>query len=89
MVGRWALKGAGAATLHVLAWPYTTIVLVSAALYRLAAEWQRRRTLIELVSHAPANTIVILEKGPGGPAMWVRVGDGGEHPPRPEVWRGR
>ena len=57
--------------------------------YRLLAERARRKTLVDLVSHAPAGTIVVMEKGPGGPAMWVRVGGGSQFPPRPEVRRGR
>jgi hypothetical protein len=74
---------------HAVTWPYTAAVLAATALYRLLAEWQRRKTLIDLVSRAPANTIVILEKGPGGPAMWVKVGDGGQPPLRAEVRHGQ
>ena len=87
--GRGAVASAGAAAVHVLAWPYTAVVLAVTAVYRLLAERARRKTLVDLVSHAPAGTIVVMEKGPGGPAMWVRVGDGPQFPPRPEVWRGR
>lgn len=88
-VGRWAAASVGVATVHVLTWPYTAAVLGVTAVYRLLAEQARRKTLVELVSHAPAGTIVVMEKGPGGPAMWVRVGDGLQFPPRPEVWSGR
>jgi hypothetical protein len=83
------VASSGAAAIHVLAWPYTAVVLAAAAIYRLLAEQARRKTLVDLVSHAPAGTIVVMEKGPGGPAMWVRVGDGPPYPPRAEVWRGR
>jgi len=86
---RWAVASAGAATAHVLAWPCTTVVLAMTAAYRLLAEWTRRKTLVDLVSRAPAGTIVVMEKGPGGPAMWVRVGDGLQLPPCAEVRRGR
>jgi hypothetical protein len=85
---RWAVASAGAAAVHVLAWPYTAAVLAVTAVYRLLAERARRKTLVDLVSSAPAGTIVVMEKGPGGPAMWVRVGDGPRFP-RPEVRRGR
>jgi hypothetical protein len=88
-VGRWAVASAGAAAVQVLTWPYTAAVLAVTAVYRLLAERARRKTLVDLVSHAPAGTIVVMEKGPGGLAMWVRVGDGLQFPPRPEVWRGR
>jgi hypothetical protein len=83
--GRWAVAGAGAAAAHVLAWPYTAAILAVTAIYRLLAERARRKTLVDLVSRAPAGTIVVMEKGPGGPAMWVRVGDGLQFPPRAEV----
>ena len=73
----------------MLAWPYTAVVLMVTAAYRLLAERARRKTLADLVSHAPADTIVVMEKGPGGPAMWVRVGGDLQFPPRLEVWRGR
>jgi hypothetical protein len=84
-----AVAGAGAAAVHVLAWPYTAVFLAVAAVYRLLAERVRRKTLMDLVLHAPPGTIVVMEKGPGGPAMWVKVGDGPQFPPRAEVWRGR
>ncbi len=90
LTGGWgAAASAGAAAVHVLAWPYTVALLAVRAAFRLLAERARRKTLVDLVSHAPAGTIVVMEKGPGGPAMWVRVGGEIQFPPRPEVWRGR
>jgi hypothetical protein len=79
----------GAVAVHVLAWPYTAVVLAVIAVYRLLAEQARRKTLVELVSKAPAGTIVVMENGPGGPAMWVRVGGEFQFPPWPEVRRGQ
>ncbi|MGW7068853.1 RNA polymerase sigma factor [Streptomyces sp. NPDC054855] len=38
------------------------------------AEWQRRVTLIALVHDAPDGTVVVQERGRGGPAMQVYVG---------------
>lgn len=62
--GGWGVAAsAGASAVHVLAWPYAAVVLVVTAAYRLLAERARRKTLIDLVSHAPADTIVIMEKG--------------------------
>jgi hypothetical protein len=87
--GRWAVASAGATAVHVLAWPYTAAILAVTAVYRLLAERARRKTLVDLVSRAPTGTIVIVERGPGGPAMWVRVGDGLQFRPPAEVWRGR
>jgi hypothetical protein len=86
--GLGAAAGVGASALHLLAWPYTAAVLALTAAYRLLAERARRKTLVDLVSHAPAGTIVVMQKGPGGPAMWIRVGGEAQFPPRPEVWRG-
>jgi hypothetical protein len=87
--GWGAVASAGAAAVHVLAWPYIAVVLAATAAFRLLAERARRKTLMDLVSRAPAGTIVVMEKGPGGPAIWVRVGGDLPFPPRPEVWRGR
>ena len=86
---RWAVASTGAAAVHVLAWPYAAAILAVTAVFRLLAERGRRKTLVDLVLRAPAGTIVVMEKGPGGPAMWVRVGGELQFPPRPEVWRGR
>jgi hypothetical protein len=86
---RWAVASAGAATVHVLAWPYAAAILAVTAVYRLLAERERRKTLVDVVSHAAAGTIVVMEKGPGGPAVWIRVGGELQFPQRPEAWRGR
>jgi hypothetical protein len=72
----WAVASTGTvAVAHILAWPYTAAVLAATALYRLLAERVRRKTLVELVTRAPGGTIVVMESGPGGPAIWVRVGE--------------
>jgi hypothetical protein len=90
LTGNWgAAATVGAAASHVLAWPYTVAVLALRAAYRLLAERARRKTLVDLVSHAPTGTIVVMEKGPGGPAMCIRVGGEIQLPSRPEVWRER
>jgi hypothetical protein len=87
LTGGWgAAVSVGAAAVHVLAWPYTAAVLGLTAVFKLLAERARRKTLVDLVSRAPAGTIVVMGKGPGGPAMWVRVGGELQFPPRPEVW---
>jgi hypothetical protein len=88
-VARWAVASASVAAVHVLVWPYIAAILAATAIYRLLAERVRRKTLTDLLSHAPAGTIVVMGKGPGGPAMWIKVGDGPRFPSRPEVWRGR
>ena len=83
------MVGVGAAAVHVLAWPYTAAVLAVVVVYRLLAERARRKTLVDLVTRAPAGTIVVMEEGAGGPAMWVRVGGESQFPSRAEVWRGQ
>jgi hypothetical protein len=87
--GWWAVASTGSKAVHVLTWPYSAAVLVATAVYRLLAERARRKTLVELVTHAPTGTIVVMEKGPGGPAMWITVGDGPQFLPRAEVCSGR
>ncbi|GLY91412.1 hypothetical protein Airi02_093410 [Actinoallomurus iriomotensis] len=54
---------------------------------RCLAEWQRRRTLIALVQHAPGGTVVVQERGVGGPAMWVQIGHGPRQISPPYVHR--
>lgn len=89
MTGVWgATASAGAVAVHVAAWPYTAALLTFRAVYRLLAERARRKTLVELVSHSPAGTIVVMEKGPGGPAMGIRVGGEMQCQPPVEVWHG-
>lgn len=69
---------------HAVSWTTVGAVLASLMLmgvFRLLAEWQRRTTLVALMRHAPGGTVVIQQKGPGGPPLWVWVGDG----PRPPV----
>ena len=58
------------------------IAFVLMAALRLLSEWQRRVTLVDLVERAPGGTIVIQERGLGGPGMWVRVGHGARQLPR-------
>lgn len=63
-------------------------ILIAVAIgYRLLVEAWRKETLRELVTRAPANTVVFVDKGPGGPAMCVKVGSGQQEVQRPEVWR--
>ena len=82
------LGGIEALALHLLTLRYGAVAAAVAG-YRLLAERQRRKTLLALVSQAPAGTVVLVDKGPGGPAMWLTVGDGNQDLLRAEVWRGR
>lgn len=80
--------GANALALHLLTLRYGAVATAVAG-YRLLAERQRRKTLLALASRAPAGTVVFVDKGPGGPAMWLTVGDGNQDALRAEVRRGR
>ena len=65
-----------------MSWPTVCAVLAPlllAGAIRLLAEWQRRRTLAAVLRDAPAGSVVVQERGLGGPPMWVWVGTG----PRP------
>ncbi|MET7715467.1 hypothetical protein [Streptomyces sp. NPDC005407] len=53
------------------------LVAALAAAGALLAEWQRRTTLLAVVTHAPAGTVVVQERGRGGPAMEIHVGTAG------------
>lgn len=68
---------------HQLSWAYGAVAAVVAG-YRLLAERERRKTLLELAVQAPAGTVVFVDKGPGGPAMWLKVGD----ERRRALWKG-
>jgi RNA polymerase sigma factor (sigma-70 family) len=59
-------------------WLTTCLFAVLVGASAFLAEWQRRATLVALVRDAPAGTVVVQERGRGGPAMLVHVGDGPE-----------
>jgi hypothetical protein len=68
---------------HVLSWWSAAVMIVvifGILLYRLLAERERRKTLEATYRYAPAGTVVVQGEGPGGPPMWIQVGEG----PRPE-----
>ena len=74
---------------HAVSWWMAIVVagvVLAGLAFRLLAERGRRKTL-EAVFRAPAHTVVILGKGPGGPPMWVRVGEGRSPAwPEPVIW---
>jgi hypothetical protein len=85
--------GAGPVLLmtHVVSWPagcLVSVVTFGFLIYRLLAERERRKTLEAAYRHAPAGTVVVQGDGPGGPPMWIRVGEGQrpEPAPRPVIW---
>jgi hypothetical protein len=94
---QWVLRSrvmaklAPAAAAHLLTWPCAAVLFSVVALgfcYRLLAERVRRKTLVELVTRAPAGTEVIMKSGPGGPAVWVSIGDKPQQLPSSEASRG-
>jgi hypothetical protein len=73
------LGGAAGVLAHTVSWAAGCWILGLVALagsVRLLCEWQRRTTLLAIVREAPAGTILVQERGLGGPAMWVQVGYG-------------
>ena len=91
---------------HAVSWPVACEMVAALLIllgFRLVAERARRRTLIEACAYAPGGTVIFQEAGPGGPAMWVWIGDGQRPGPpdasvallpverrsRPQVARGR
>jgi hypothetical protein len=87
----WA-TGPAALLAHAISWWAACAVIVVAfgtLAYQVLAERERRKTLEAAYLHAPRGTIVVQGEGPGGPPMWIRIGDGppAEQPvPRPPVW---
>ena len=78
----WAERAAPLAA-HAVSWwavGAMTVVTFGTLLYRLLAERCRRKTLQATFRDAPGGTVVFQGKGPGGPPMWVWIGDD----PRPE-----
>jgi len=53
---------------------FVVVVLIIIMVGRLLAEWQRRRTLIGVIQHAPGGTVVTQERGRSGPAMRIEIG---------------
>lgn len=52
----------------------TAVVAIGVLIYRLLAEWQRRRTLLALLREAPTGTLIFQGKGVGGAEMCIVVG---------------
>ena len=62
---------------HVISWATTASALATLLVtlgYRLLSERARRRTLVEFCREAPIGTVMIQDRGPGAPAVWVWVG---------------
>jgi hypothetical protein len=70
---------------HVVPWwqvAATAVIAAGILIYRLLAERGRRKTLETTYRHAPGGTVVVLGEGPGGPSMWIQVGEG-QRPEQP------
>ena len=81
--GRGWVERAAPIVAHAVSWWAAGAVIVvtfGILAYRLLAERARRKTLETTYRYAPAGTVLIQGEGPGGPAMWIEVGEG----PRPE-----
>jgi hypothetical protein len=81
------LAGAVLSVVHVLSWPGACAAVVTVfgiLVYRLLAERARRKTLETTYRFAPAKTVVVQDVGPGGPAMWIWIGEA-ERPQPPMI----
>jgi hypothetical protein len=68
---------------HAASWKTVILllgVLVIGLVGRLLAEWQRRRTLVAVIQHAPGGTVIVQSRGRGGPAMRIEIGSGSNDP---------
>jgi hypothetical protein len=64
---------------HAVSWAAMGAILglmVIAGVIRLLAEWQRRLTLVAIMQHAPAGTLLVQRRGLGGPELRLLVGYG-------------
>jgi hypothetical protein len=59
-------------------------VLVIGLVGRLLAEWQRRKTLVAVIQHAPGGTVIVQNRGRGGPATRIEIGLSSKDPGAPE-----
>lgn len=66
-----------------LSWVGLCAVGALALVQLVVSEWQRRRTLLDLIKHAPLGTVVEQDTGMGGAKMRVKIGTG----KRPYRWR--
>jgi hypothetical protein len=67
---------------HVTSWKAAILFLgglVIGVVGRLLAEWQRRKTLVDVIQRAPSGTVIVQGRGRGGPAMRIEVGPGSSH----------
>ncbi|MFF0867694.1 hypothetical protein ACFYUV_38445 [Nonomuraea sp. NPDC003560] len=86
------LEWSAAVLPHLISWESAGVMLIAlvvGGIFRLLAEWQRRLTLVALVERAPGGTVVVQERGLGGPAMWVQVGHGPRAISPPQLPPGR
>lgn len=66
-----------AAPAHAVSWRsaiFALVVLVVGLVSRLFAEWQRRKTLVSVINYARGGTVIVQERGRGGPAMRIEIG---------------
>jgi hypothetical protein len=88
VIGRWVVIGGVVTAVYALACLYAALMPAASAAYRLLAERAGRKTLVALVTCVPTGMIAVMERGLGGPAIRVRVGDAARIRTL-EAWRGR
>jgi hypothetical protein len=55
-------------------WLFLCLIAALAVVTAFLAEWQRRTTLLALVRNAPSGTVLIQERGRGGPGVQLHIG---------------
>jgi len=73
---RWTWAG-GAAS-GPISWRAAVLILaivLASGVLRLFTEWQRRKTFMALISHAPEGTVITQQDGHGRQTMTVCLGD--------------
>ena len=64
---------------HASSWKSVIVllgVLVIGLIGRLLAEWQRRKTLVAVIKDARDGTVIVQNRGHGGPALRIEIGTG-------------
>ncbi|MEY9969615.1 hypothetical protein ABIA33_007704 [Streptacidiphilus sp. MAP12-16] len=78
---RWATEWV-ALTPHLFAWQVTCFFILLMGSLRLFSERSRRKTLVAVLTTAPAGSVIVQAGWLGGPAMWIQLG-AGDSPTKP------
>jgi hypothetical protein len=71
--GIWMAMTASANVISWQAAAITLAALIISGVMQLLNEWQRRKTIKELISGAQSGTVVVLSDSPGGQTLKARL----------------